>query len=323
MITHTLQHPNVHYGALEWSEAQTLHVACAYSNPCRWQTRRRLFDDFRRHMAASANVVLHVGEIAYGDRPFEVTSADHPLDLQFRTDHVLWHKENLLNLIVQRFPPGWRYGAIIDGDFHFTRHDWALETIHLLQLYDWVQLFRSYSDLAHDHQPLNTQYSFAHNWLACRNQGPRQSYYAWLGSPGGAWAFRQDAFNLVGSLLDVCILGSGDYHMATGLIGERTRNRDTMGTPAGYRDAIQAWQVRAAPFKHRIGVLDCHAIHHFHGSKKRRGYDRRWRLLADHRFDPVRDLHRDHQGLWQMTEHKWGLRRAILDYFLSRDEDGR
>lgn len=132
-----------------WSEEQTLHVAVAYSNPFRWRTRRELLNDFRKHMSVTSNVVLHVGELAYGDRPFEVTSEENPLDIQLRTSHELFHKENILNVIVQRgFPPDWRYGAWIDGDFHMTRHDWALETIHQLQHYDFVQPFSSYMDLS-------------------------------------------------------------------------------------------------------------------------------------------------------------------------------
>jgi hypothetical protein len=114
------KHPDVHTPWRTWSEEQILHVAVAYSNPVRWASRRVLLNDFRQHMRASANVVLHVGELAYGDRPFEVTGDDpndNSNDVQLRTSHELWHKENILNLVVQRFPPGWRYGAVIDGDF--------------------------------------------------------------------------------------------------------------------------------------------------------------------------------------------------------------
>ena len=118
------KHPDVHPPWRTWSEEQILHVAVAYSNPMRWASRRVLMNEFREHMRASANVVLHVGELAYGDRPFEVTG-DDPQDVQLRTSHELWHKENILNLVVQRFPPDWRYGAVIDGDLHMTRRDWG------------------------------------------------------------------------------------------------------------------------------------------------------------------------------------------------------
>ena len=69
-------HPDIHEPWQQWSNDATLHVASAYSNPLRWRTRRVLMNDFRQHMAASPNVALHAGELAYGDRPFEVTE-DH------------------------------------------------------------------------------------------------------------------------------------------------------------------------------------------------------------------------------------------------------
>jgi len=72
-----------------------------------------------------------------------MTDAANPLDLQLRTSDEMWHKENLLNLVVQRFPADWKYGAYLDGDFHMTRPDWALEAIHQLQHYDFAQLFSS------------------------------------------------------------------------------------------------------------------------------------------------------------------------------------
>jgi len=47
-------------------------------------------------MERCPNVVLYTVEISYGDRPFEVTTPDNPRDLQLRTEHELWHKENAL-----------------------------------------------------------------------------------------------------------------------------------------------------------------------------------------------------------------------------------
>lgn len=176
------RHPDVHTPWKAWSEEQTLHVAVAYSNPVRWTTRRMLLNDFRQHMRASANVVLHTGELAYGDRPFEVTGGD-PNDVQLRTSHELWHKENILNIVVQRFPPGWRYGAVIDGDFHMTRRDWALEAIHQLQHYDFVQLFSSYSDLSAAHGPFRIMASFAYNYV---NRASNSEYRSMLRAAAAA-----------------------------------------------------------------------------------------------------------------------------------------
>jgi hypothetical protein len=164
------RHPDVHRPWSDWSEEQTLHVAVGYSNPFRWQSRRMLMNRFRDHMAQQANVVLHVGELAYGDRPWEVTSPDRPTDLQLRTEHELFHKENIQQRVIQEFPEGWKYGMACDGDFHMVTVGWALETIHQLQHYSWLQPFSSYADVTghiygQANLPLRINTSFFFNYV--------------------------------------------------------------------------------------------------------------------------------------------------------------
>lgn len=279
-------------------------------------------NDFRQHMAAVANVVLHAGELAYGDRPFEVTGGD-PNDVQLRTAHELWHKENILNIVIQRFPAEWQYGAIIDADFHMTRRDWALEAIHQLQHFDFVQLFSTYSDLSAECRPYRVMPSFA--WVHWHGHEPRGHEYPYgSGSPGatgGAWAFRRSAFDAVGGLLDVCILGSADWHMAFGLAGKVNTAPESTRCSQGYVEAVRRWQERAKILSANIGYVENHAIHNFHGSKIFRAYGDRWKILRDHDFDPARDIVRDWQGIWQLAGNKPGMRDDIRRYFRARNED--
>ena len=62
-------------------------------------------------------------------------------------------------------------------------------------------------------------------------------------------------------------------------------------------------------------------LHYFHGAKRKRGYFNRSAILWDNDFDPVRDIKRDWQGVWQLTDRKRDLRDALRTYFRSRDED--
>lgn len=324
----THHHPDVHHAAQEWSEKQILHVAMVYSNPYRWRARRELANDFRRHMTASPNVVLHVVELAYGDRPFEVTDACNPNDVQLRTSSEMFHKENLGNIAVRRFPLGWRNGAIIDADFHFTRHDWALETVHQLQHHDWVQLFSSYSNLggetlATGHRPLSTNNGFVFNYIKNGYRLPKTLDYTGCGAPGGAWAFTREAFNACGGLLDKCVLGSGDWYMAWGLAGgsglEMHKDR---GYHSHYTDYVRAWEKRAhEACRRNIGYVDCYAVHHFHGPMAKRGYGTRNQVLIEEQFSPVEDLITDWQGVHAIDPRKPSLRDQVRRYFLSRSED--
>ncbi len=349
-VDHHRHHPDAHNPWQGWSDGEVLHVAVPYSNPFRWRTRRELANDFRRHMAASPNVVLHMGELAYGDRPFEVTDRSiDPNDVQLRTSHELFHKENIANAIIKTFPPGWRYGAVIDGDFHFTRHDWALEAIHQLQHYDWVQLFSSYADLSGElygqgHRITRVNNSFAFNYVTRGHTPPTgysnggwkagrsvaECYYdeamgkptpSPVGATGGAWAFRRSAFDACGGLLDKCILGHGDWFMAFGLACGEAPDMHIGGYTPDYLSTIHAWQRNAARLHRNIGYVDCFATHHWHGPKDRRAYSTRDLLLVQHQFSPTTDLRPDYQGIYQLTPDKPALRDAIRAYFTSRCED--
>jgi hypothetical protein len=344
-----LHHPDVHFPWQQWSEDQTLHLVVSYSNPWRWRTRRELLNDCIRHFRAAANVRVHLVEVAFGNRPHEVTEAT---DLQLRTADEMWLKENTINLAIARcLPVDWQYAGYVDGDFHFTRHDWALEAIHLLQHYDFVQLFSTYADLTGEtatswngHRPYRLNSSFAWNYshpkqfLESRKhvEGlPAEGYYPpgahvpsthfpfgfWPGAPGGAWAWRRSAFDTVGGLLDTCILGSGDYHMAVGLAKVPDMHVEMkLGLP-GYMRAIREWQERAAQLHANIGCVDNFAVHHWHGNKISRGYGDRVGILRDFRFDPYRDIQRDWQGLWKWDGRKPRMRDAARRFFLDRNED--
>lgn len=348
-IEHFRNHPDVHQPWNEWSEFETLHVATCYSNPFRWRTRRELGNDFRRHMQASPNVRLYFGELAYGDRPLEMTQPGYPGDVPMRTGDALFHKENMLNRVIQSFPPDWKYGAWIDADFHFTRQDWALEAIHQLQMYDFVQLFSNYADLSGEllgqgHLVTRVNQGFAYNYHqnGCKlppgylNGGWRvpgsvdEGYYEMavgagrargVGATGGAWAFRRSAFDTVGGLLDVCILGHGDWFMSFGLVGEDAPDMHTDGYTDDYRAQITAWQRNAAKLRKNIGYVDGFCTHHFHGDKARRGYSSRDTVLVKRAFAPTTDLRRDWQGIYQLNPDRVELRDDIRRYFLSRCED--
>lgn len=341
-----LNHPNVHSPWSQWSEDQTLHMVGVYSNPWRWRSRRQHFNDFVRHMRATPNVKLYVVELAYGNRPFEVTEADDPLAVRLRTDSELFHKENLINLGVQRFPDGWQHGGYSDGDFHFTRYDWALEAIHMLQHHEFVQLFSNYGDLTSatatsdtGHRMYRSNSSFAWNYLhqdefrsIKQAQQKTDPYYGQLlptdvfpfgfppGAPGGAWAWRRSAFNTVQGMLDTCIMGSADWWMAFGLIGQTSMLRGDTAIRS-YNDDIRNWQKRVRALTANIGCVDQFATHFYHGSTSKRSYGTREAILLDYKFDPRFDITRDWQGVYRLTGNKPQMRDKIRRVFLDRHED--
>jgi hypothetical protein len=310
-------------------------------------------------MSHQANVVLHVGELAYGDRPWEVTSRDNPLDIQLRTEHELFHKENLQNIIISRFPSDWQYGMACDADFNIVQPtDWALGVIHKLQYYDWIQPFSWYVDLDPNNLPLRQNTGFFFNYIENGFEispqyhngfigadgkfvsGPSNEYEVAMvkpsspavtgrfmrgtGATGGAFAFTRYAFDTVGGMLDRCILGHADWYMAHQLVGIIPHTNFSGKYHSDYIKYIQGWGERAAALKKNVGYVEAFAVHGFHGSKMKRAYGSRDSILAEEQYNPLYDVKPDWQGILQLDDsrpHYMALRDKIRKYFLSRNED--
>lgn len=293
-----------------------LDVVAVVSNPVRYNSRLSLCRAFQRHMAC-AGVRLTLVELAYGERPFEVTEEGNPRHVQLRAGTELWHKENLINLGIERLPRDWKYVAWIDADIAFARPDWAQETMQLLQHYAIIQMFSHATDLGPNHEPLKTHAGFVYSYQQGFPNDPR--YEIW--HPGFCWAARRDAINVLGTLIDFAILGSADRHMAMALIGKavKTLHQDLT---ENYRNGVLAWETRAERYIQRnIGYMPGMIYHAWHGKKADRRYRDRWQVLIQNQYDPVVDLKRDWQGAWQLTDRSLGLREDIRAYFRARKED--
>jgi hypothetical protein len=301
----------------------TLYVVTPIINPCRYRSRYTLYRDFEKYIT-DAGAVLYTVEAAYGDRDFEITDAANPRHIRLRSIHEIWHKENLLNIGVSRLPADWKYLAWIDADVRFVRPDIVAETIHQLQHFSVVQMFDHATDLGPKHEPLRSFQGFVAQWMrqGGRTSPAKEQYSVW--HPGYAWACRRDAWDHLGGLIDFAIVGSADRYMACALIGEIAQSLSpalVRSCPV-YTEWCQEWQTRAETYIRRnIGFVDGLLLHYFHGAKKNRGYFNRSAMLWNNRFDPAKDIKRDWQGMWQLTDQKIGLRDDLRAYFRSRDED--
>jgi hypothetical protein len=298
-----------------------LYVITPVINPSRYRSRYHLYRQFEKHIT-DAGAVLYTVEASFGEREFEVTQPDHPRHLQLRTNHELWHKENLINLGVARLPSDWKYVAWIDADVLFARPDIVEETIHQLQHTPLVQMFSHALDLGPNKEPLGRFVGFAANWTAGSPVADLEQYSVW--HSGFAWACRRDAWDALGGLIDFAIVGSADRYMGCALIGEieKALNTNIIKTCPTYAEWCYEWQDRAERYiKRNVGLVDGLLLHYYHGSKRNRGYMTRAKILWENAFDPSKDIKRDWQGLWQLTDQKPQLRDQLRAYFRSRSED--
>lgn len=299
------------------------HVITMVSNTVRFSSRYRLYHEFRARMEAQG-VRLWTAEIAFGTRPFELTEANDPYDLQMRSLDEIWHKERALNLLVNRITeqhPGWKYVAWIDADVEFQNDNWLRETVHMLQHYDVVQMFQNAIDLGPSGEALHMHTGLFYMY---RMGMPFKPGYL-NGHPGFAWACTREAYHNMGGFIDFAILGSGDRHMALGWIG-KIEESVNMNISEPYLRKLFDWQNQCERYIRRdVGYVNGTIMHHWHGRKKDRRYQDRWKILTDLHFDPDRDIKLDSYGLYQLADHgdrrSIELRDRVRDYFHGRNED--
>lgn len=295
----------------------TLYVVTAITNPCRYASRYDLYKKFAK-MVEDAGAVLITVEAAFGNRPHVITEPNNSAHVQLRTNSEIWHKENCLNLGIERLPQDWEYVAWVDADVQFADPNWVNETLNQLQHYDVVQMFSKAQDLAPNHEPFQMHNGFMYSYINSL-QKDKKDYTSW--HPGFAWAARRSAIDHLGGLIDVAILGAGDRHMAHALIG-RVRQTIHSKLSQAYAKELILWEERAEKhIRRNVGYVPGLLLHHWHGKKRDRKYADRWKIIIDNDYDPHLDLKEDWQGLWQLTDRNFKLRDDIRAYFRARNED--
>lgn len=319
-----------------------LYVITAIFNPKRFRSRWKHYKNFEQHIINSGANLVTI-ECSFGSRSEVITEAisDKHQIIHVSTVQELWLKENLINVAIQHLPKSWKYVAWIDADITFVRHDWVGETLQLLQHFPIIQMYSQITQLGPNEEPMNTGLSFMEGWrrgipfqtntgkakdnseqAKYGQYGPHCKKIGWAGSPGGAWAATRDAVNKMGGLIDIAILGSGDYHMAAGLMGFMDITLADGRYHPEYVAALKRWESNAIrTIKRNVGHMKGLILHHFHGKMSDRGYTDRWKILVKHQFNPLTDIRKDSNGVYQLNEERWELRDELRNYFSSRNED--
>lgn len=305
----------------------TLHVIGVIQNPVRYHSRYRLFRQWAKEMHQTKNVKLHVVEAVYGDRHPECRPHFNEYNYhQVRIHSEIWLKENLINIGVKNLlPKNWKYLAWVDCDVHFRDPHWALGTIHQLQHYNIVQPWQSANDLDFHGNIMNTWTSFGS--LIARGkpiyhdktkQGQGYEY----GHTGYAVACTRYFFENVQKLADFNIVGAGDHLMLWSCVNKADSTMPKQ-ISRGYREACEDWERKAFhATAGLVGFTPGRLEHHWHGSKVRRQYWNRWRILLENHFDPKHDLAYDSQGVLVLCgKNKYAIEHAVMAYNRQRCED--
>jgi hypothetical protein len=136
--------------------------------------------------------------------------------------------------------------------------------------------------------------------------------------PGYAWACTRKTYEKFGGLLDRAILGSGDHIMAYSLVDGRIPINTN--TSKSYQTYLYHKKNKAKNI--RIGYVPGVIRHHFHGSKLNRKYIDRTEILVKYKFDPIKHLSYNEDGLIIPSDScPKEMLNDIMKYFSERNED--
>jgi hypothetical protein len=269
-----------------------LAILTCHFNPASYLEPQRNLLRFLRQ-ARSLNLPIFPAELAYDDRPFLLPKDSSTLRLRCSSDHILWHKENLLNLLVDHIPRDFDKLAWIDPDLWFDDLTWPQKAEQMLASVAIIQLFDQALWLNRDGAISDVKRSFALDRAIGDNH------------PGFAWAARRDLWSH-GGLCERSIVGGGDTELARAL---------TQPSSA-WAAKMHAWASARGGFGYLPGAV----LHEWHGEYRRRGYEDRHALLAGRDLEKL--VHRRPDGLLEFTEAAPAeFRAAIRGYFTSRQED--
>jgi len=320
-IDHIVYKPNDIKLAIQNNDLieEKLHVILVLSNPCLFAKRYILLKEFvKRIENEESNVLLYIVELAYGSQVFQVTEKNNPRHLQLKTETPLWHKENMINLGVKYLlPHNYKAFAWIDADIEFENLTWATDALKLLNgSKDIIQLFGHCVDMNYNEETMMIRSSAGYQYSKGNKYHSSGNDY-W--HPGYAWAITRKAYEKIGGLYELGILGSGDFIMLMSLLnkGELSLNNNNS---TDYKKTVEDFQKKISSL--RFGYIPGIIRHYFHGSKKNRKYTERWKILIENNYEPNLHIRKDAKGLLIPTEEfPKKLINDILNYFLERNED--
>jgi len=297
---------------------EKLNVVMVISNPCQYKTRYKLAKEFITRILDELYVNLYIVELIYENQEFYITDKLNKNHLQIKTKIPLWHKENMINIGIQKLlPSDWKAVAWIDADIEFDNPTWALDTLKILNgTKDIVQLYSTCLDMDQNkliHKHFN---SFGYKYEK-KEPYNKNSLNYW--HPGFAWACTKKAYIKMGGLYDFGILGSGDNIMALSLIQNGLKAIPSESTD-DYKNTVLLYQ---DSIKHlRLGYVPGIIIHYFHGLKVNRQYGTRYKILINHLYSPLLHVTKDKDGIIIPTSLcPQELIEDIYKYFVERNED--
>ena len=228
--------------------------------------------------------------------------------------NIMWQKERLLNLALERLPKKYTNVAWIDCDILFENEDWVEDCNEMLQKYKVVQLYQSANRLGAEGRTETRSKGI----ISRISQINKLDVNLSKGIPGFAWAIRRECIDRI-KYLDTQIIGGADSLMFYSFFGVKNAHVSNQMNKEWF-DAFSKWSDLAfSEIDSSVGFVAGEITHLYHGQMKNRSYNTRYEILSEAGFDPEKDLAIDKNGLWKFKRKE--IPKKLSKYFESRDED--
>lgn len=294
---------------------QKLNVICVYYNFCKYKKRKQLTLEYINRMSKYENINLYVCELVLEGDEFEITNKLNSKHLQLTTKYILWYKENLINLTVNKLlEKNWSSFAWIDCDLEFENTMWVNDTLEKIKTNDILQLF-SYSIRL----DINNN-KLWENISIIKFNKDKTINLELKGHSGFAWAISRDFYDKINKLPELFIIGGADTRMASGIFNIDKffyLHNDIKFNPKFIKYILEL----NIKFKNiKCDYIDVKIYHYYHGDYKDRQYFNRHKLLSE--YNPYEYIKYNSDGLiTPTTNFPKDLLKSIKNYFENRNED--
>lgn len=315
-------------------------ITCVF-NPSGYRTKLENYHRFAEKFRESGLPLLTV-ECAFSGEPFTLPS--NPDVIQVRSDSILWQKERLLNIALERLPSGAKKVVWIDSDLLFADPGWAVQTSKLLDSVAFAQPYQEWIRLPENNLSYHGEGETGFSFASTSQTDPGSIAQMQHGLPGFAWAGRREILEKFG-FYDACIIGGGDHMMAHALTGtpdsncvhrivglrprkERSPISKLFGyvsdlRPNRFAEHYRSWASAIyTEVRSPLGCVPGRLLHLWHGSSENRRYYQRHKELRRFHYNPTEDLWINQDGTWEWNGRRSDMHRWAENYFRQRQEDG-
>lgn len=302
---------------------EAMIISCFF-NPQNSPYRLKVFNIFYESIKHLNHRII---ECVIGDAKPQLQQTDNITTIY--TDNLLWHKESILNKIIEDLPLKYSYIFWVDADVIFKNQNWLVDGVkqmqkgaNIIQPFSYcVHLDKDQADIELDGAYFSNYYPNHYNskvWRSfCANKAISWLFesedYNTHGHVGFAWGAKMEILRAV-PLYDKALIGGADHIIAHAAANQLCHTCITKAFSENI-DEVNEWSKKFSKVVDgKIGYVDGLLMHIWHGDISKREYLKR---IVEFTPATKRITTKDRNGLY-VNPNKQD-EQYMKDYFSRRE----